>query len=459
MKSLRVRLFMTLIAATGALWLIAAAWIYVGARQEVEHVLDTRLQEAARMVASLVASGDVTGKPRVAEPTPVVPGLGGYERQLSCQIWSFDDRLVARSTGAPDEKLSEGGSGFSERVVKGEPWRVYAIEDEAKGVRVLVGDRLGLREKLVADLIKGLLWPAALILPVLGLLIWASVGRGLSPLRRMAHELGRRDAEDMRPVDAGAAPSEIRPLTAALNGLFDKVERARRHEREVTAFAAHELRTPLAGLKTQAQIAAAAQSASVRDHALKQILVAVDRASRLVSQLLALARLDAEAPKPAFVEIALGTALEEAIELSCGAGAGDRVRVEIEAALRSTTVFAPREPLLLLLRNLTENAIQHSERDGSILWRVGGSGSTLELMDEGPGADEEDIPRLTQRFFRGAQQMRSGDGVGLGLAIAAAAAELCDASLSFQNRKDRSGLVAHIAFLPPNLRAASARAA
>ena len=135
---------------------------------------------------------------------------------------------------------------------------------------MLVGDGLGLREKLVADLIKGLLWPAALILPLLGLIIWASVGRGLKPLNRIAHELARRDAEDMSPVDAGAAPSEIRPLTVALNGLFDKVERARRHERDVTAFAAHELRTPLAGLKTQAQITVAAKEPAIRDRALKR---------------------------------------------------------------------------------------------------------------------------------------------------------------------------------------------
>jgi two-component system sensor histidine kinase QseC len=320
MRSLRVRLFATLIAATGALWLIAAVWIYVGARQEVEHVLDTRLQEAARMVASLVASGDMPAKPRSGDQAPVIPGLGGYARQLSCQIWSFDDRLVARSSGAPDERLADRGTGFSERVVNGEPWRVYAVEDEAKGIRVLVGDRLGLREQLVADLIKGLLWPAALILPLLGLLIWASVGRGLKPLDRIARELGGRDADDMSPVDAGAAPSEIKPLTTALNSLFVKVEAARRHEREVTAFAAHELRTPLAGLKTQAQIAAAAREPAVRDRALRQILSAVDRTSRLVTQLLALARLDAETARAAPEPVSVGATIAEALELSRAAG-------------------------------------------------------------------------------------------------------------------------------------------
>src|SRR6202158_3621912 len=119
-------------------------------------------------------------------------------------------------------------AGFSERVVDGETWRVYAVEDATKGVRVMVGDRLGLRERLVTDLIKGLLAPTLLIIPLLGLLIWTSRGRGLRPLPNMAEELQKRDAEDMRAIDAQHAPREIRTVVGALNKLFEKVDAARR---------------------------------------------------------------------------------------------------------------------------------------------------------------------------------------------------------------------------------------
>jgi two-component system sensor histidine kinase QseC len=155
MNSLRRRLFVILLAATGFVWLSGVAWIYLVSRAEVEHVLDTRLQEAARMVSSLVASGNMTAAAAVA----AAPGLAtepvSYERQLSCQIWSLDGRLVARSSGAPEGQLTDRTSGFSDRIVDGEPWRVYAIDDAGKGVRVMVGDRLGLRDRLVADLVKG----------------------------------------------------------------------------------------------------------------------------------------------------------------------------------------------------------------------------------------------------------------------------------------------------------------
>ena len=287
MISLRRRLFLILLVATGVIWLSAVIWIYQVSRAEVEHVLDTRLQEAARMVDSLVADH----MPASVAESVVIPGgePTSYERQLSCQIWSLEGRLIARSAGAPVEQLAGPAPGFSERVVDGERWRIFTVDDAEKGVRVMIGDRLGLRDQLIADLIKGLLWPTLLVAPLLGLLIWVSLGRGLRPLGDITAALKARDAEDMRPIDASHAPEEIRPLANALNALFAKVEAARQQEREVTAFAAHELKTPLAGLKTQTQIALATSDDEIRNGALRQILSSVDRTTRLVRQLLVLA--------------------------------------------------------------------------------------------------------------------------------------------------------------------------
>src|SRR5258705_12380437 len=139
------------------------------------------------------------------------------------------------------------------------------MELDDKGSHVLVGDRLGNREQLLAVFIKELMAPRALIIPLLGFLIWASLNRGLRPLRSMAFELQGRNADDMSPIESDRVPTEIRPVVASLNGLFSKVESARQHEREITAFAAHELRTPLAAFRTQAQTALATTDSTTRD--------------------------------------------------------------------------------------------------------------------------------------------------------------------------------------------------
>jgi two-component system sensor histidine kinase QseC len=432
MNSLRRRLFAILIAATGLVWLCGILWLFVGARGELEHVLDARLQEAARMVNSLVARSG----PPFADATEAANGPEHYERQLSCQIWSLDGHLIARSGSAPDVTLTDKAAGFSDRTIRGEPWRVYTIENPAKGVRVMIGDRLGQRDQLVADLVKGLLIPALLMLPVLGGLIWLSLGRGLRPLYAMAGQLRCRDADDMRPVDAQNAPCELLPLAAAINDLFAKVETARRHEREVTAFAAHELRTPLAGLKTQAQIALGAADTAVRQGALRQILGSVDRAARLVRQLLALARLDAGQDADATAQVSVGAVLAEVV--GAVAGTGQEVHVRVDPALQAFTVRANRESLAMALRNLHENAVQHTPPGGTVAWTPAADGSGVVLEDEGPGMPAEELPLATRRFFRGKAQTPSG--CGLGLAIVETVLGRMGGRLVLENRQDRSGL-------------------
>jgi two-component system sensor histidine kinase QseC len=442
MTSLRTRLFAILVATTGLIWLCAATWIYIQTKNEVEHVLDTRLQEAARMVQSLVTNSDGTASHHAPAAPAVVPEQASYERQLSCQIWSLDGSLVARSSGAPNARLSDHPNGFSEREVDGETWRVYAIEDATKGIRVMVGDRLGLRERLVTDLIKGLLAPTLLIIPLLGLLIWTSLGRGLRPLQNMAEELQNRDAEDMRAIDAQHTPKEIRPVVDALNKLFDKVDAARRHEREVTAFAAHELRTPLAGLKTQAQIAMTAADPAIKAGALQQILISVDRTSRLVRQLLAVARLDARADAECNDHVNVGQMLEDVA--AALHPTSDQIRVVLDPALHQTSIRTNLELLTVALRNLFENALQHMPDGGTAEWSVqkGNGRLLIALEDEGPGIPDEELSHVANRFFRG--RHRSASGSGLGLAIVELALRRLNASLTLKNRTDRTGLRAEV---------------
>jgi two-component system, OmpR family, sensor histidine kinase QseC len=441
MNSLKGRLFLILVTATGLIWLTATCWIYVGTTREVESVLDARLQEAARMVLSL-ASANGVGTIAKDGDAGQAPEMLNYERQLSCQIWSLDGRLVARSSGAPNERFSDNSAGFSDRRINGETWRVFTTEDAGKGVRVLVGDRVGLRDHFVAEIMKGVLAPLALTVPLLGFLIWASLNRGLRPLRGLADELSRRNADDMSPVETGTMPDEIRPVIGSLNALFTRVEDALRHERAITAFAAHELRTPLAGLRTQAQVAIAARDEATRSTALRQILVGVDRTTRLVRQLLAIAKLDSAPETMPANQVSIGGVIQEVID---ALPSPDRaVSVTVDSALTNTMVTANREFLLLAVRNLHENAARHMPQPGAIRWSMAKESDSLAVYvdDEGPGIPEDEIPLVTKRFYRG--RNKSPLGSGLGLSIADLALRASGARLVLRNRSDTTGLRAQI---------------
>lgn len=438
MTSLRRRLFLLLTSATAAIWICAVAWIYFANRADLEHVLDTRLQEAARMVHSMVASSNLESAGVAAASAADFT----YNKQLSCQVWSLSGRLLARSGGAPEGSLAEELEGFSDRQVNGEMWRVYTVVDPVHGVRVAVGDRIGLRARLARDLIVGLIGPALMAVPLLGLMIWASLGRGLAPLRRIAGEISGRNGDDVSPVAGEGAPDEVRPLVDALNGLFAKVEAARRHEKEMTAFAAHELRTPLAGLKTQAQVALAAQDAPTRDGALRQIIVSVDRASRLVRQLLALARLEALPDvEPDGGALDVGALVREVV---AGLPRRPEIAVTIDVALNGLEMRTDRDSLYLVVRNLQENAAEHISSPGRIVWSALPDGAGLAIEDDGPGIPADELTEVTRRFFRG--RHRSGSGSGLGLTIADLAARRIGARLAFANRTDARGLRVEVRF-------------
>jgi two-component system sensor histidine kinase QseC len=227
----------------------------------------------------------------------------------------------------------------------------------------------------------------------------------------------------------------------ALNKLFEKVDAARRHERDVTAFAAHELRTPLAGLKTQAQIAMTAADPAIKAGALQQILVSVDRTSRLVRQLLAIARLDARADTERNDHVNVGQMLED---VAAALHPTDHIRVILDPALHQTSLRTNLELLTVALRNLFENALQHMPNGGTARWSVQkGSGRLLiALDDEGPGIPDDELSQVATRFFRG--RHRSASGSGLGLAIVELALRRLHATLTLKNRTDRTGLRAEV---------------
>ncbi len=423
--SIRLRLILILTLATSAIWLSAALWINISTRAQVERVLDARLSEAANMVSSLMADRRIALNDTAAGATIALPSDGGYSRQLSCQIWSLQGDLLGASSGAPDARLSEA-EGFATTLIDGEPWRVFTVVNPNVGVRVMVGDRMEVRDRLVGDVVQGLLWPLAVIFPALALLIWISVGRGLMPLAHLETVLRHRKPDDLNPLPESRDPREIRPVRRALNSLFQRLEDVRRSERDFTAFAAHELKTPLAGLRTHAQIARMAADPAVRDRALAAIATSVDRTDRMVRQLLDLTAIDQDATSAERLDVA--ALLADVAQQAEDQARARQVRLSIEAD-DLPPLYAPRILVHSALRNLVENAIQHSPEGGtvSLIASCEGSSVTIRVRDQGSGIRPEDRDRVTDRFWRGPG--REVHGSGLGLAIVAAAMQRMDGRL------------------------------
>ncbi|MBB4020138.1 MULTISPECIES: ATP-binding protein [Alphaproteobacteria] len=444
MTSIRSRLFLILMITTGVVWMSAIAWIYLSTRAEVERVLDARLIEAARMVSSLITSQEIDPM-RAAQIPAIEPTMhASYDRQLSCQIWALDGTLVGRSDAAPATPLSDAKDGFSETLIDGETWRVYAVVNADLGMRVLVGDNMRVRDRLVADVIRGLALPALLILPILAGLIWLSVRKGLGPLNKMAHALETRPASDLSALPDVDTPSEIKPVIRSLNGLFGRVHAARERERDFTAFAAHELRTPVAGLKTQAQVALGSDDPDIRRNALRQIVVGVDRTSRLMRQLTDLTNAERGEADADGRRVNLGKLVGQLVD-DIRQHYSDAVPIEIDAKLNDIYLQLDASLFMLAVRNLMENAVLHSRNDGVVRCgvRIDGDAVAVTIEDNGPGIPEDELPKVCERFYRG--RNKTAMGSGLGLAIAELAAKRLGGNVSLGNRSE-GGLRAELQF-------------
>jgi len=271
------------------------------------------------------------------------------------------------------------------------------------------------RDEIVESLGDALLWPLAAALPALALAIWLGVGSGLRPLRDLRAQLARRGVADLSPFDNSRTPREIEPLVAELNRLFGRIEAALQRERRLTADAAHELRTPLAVLSTQAQVARRASSDAVRDEALDALVAGAGRAARLIEQMLTLARLESGQAGGAVQRVDLrGLARAALAELAPRA-----LEKNLDIALEdgpAAEVDGDPGLIAVLLRNLVDNAVRYTPAGGRVRVAVRAP-AELEVLDSGPGVPAAELPRLGERFHRLAPQGESGSGLGLSIVL------------------------------------------
>lgn len=422
--SLRRRLLVTLLGVVAAIWIAAAIASYFDARHELDELLDAHLAQAASLL--IAQAGD-----ELDEIDEHAPQLHRYERRVAFQFWERGEALRLHSANAPTERLSRSDEGFSDARVDGERWRVFSGWDRRRLYLVQVGERADARGQIVATILKNALWPLALALPVLALLVWLVVDRAMRPLHTLSREVAQRAPGNLAPLALGDAPAEVAPLVTALDQLLARVQASIEGERRFTADAAHELRTPLAALRAQAQVARTAADAGERTHALDSVIEGCDRATHLVEQLLTLARLEPETAHAQRNECDLRLVVADAIAQIAPSALARDIALELEgdAAVR---VRADARLLAILFRNLLDNAIRYSPPHTVVRIDVGFRDAVpfVSIRDEGPGVPEAQRAELGRRFHRlaGASAIA---GSGLGLSIAKRIADLHGASLEF----------------------------
>lgn len=450
MNSLRAKLLLLLLGIISVAWTVTAVFIYFDAHHEIDELFDAQLAQSAQVLLAQ-AGHDLHELPGGREDddgiaTEIVTAGHKYERKIAFQIRDEHGRLLLRSASAPVEPLTVQVSGFADSVIEGKPWRVYVLQNGNGEIRVQVGERHTVRNELAASVAKRLLLPLGVVLPVLALLLWFAVGRGLSPLRRIGRDVAQRDPANLAPLEEGFVPAEIAPLLQALNALLGRLDNALESERRFTADAAHELRTPLAALKIQAQVARRAENEGQRADALDKLIQGADRATHLIGQLLTLARLDPAGGDAAFMTSCdlAAIARQTLADLSPAALEKD---IELElSSPDSAMIYGNADMLGILLRNLADNAIRYTPPHGQvgISLRAAQGRIWLEVLDSGPGIPEQERQRVFDRFYRILGNDAAGSG--LGLSIVKRISDFHKASLSLSAGEHGQGLRARVGF-------------
>ncbi len=416
-RSIQARLLLLVLGTLVVVWVATAALTWLDVRHELDELLDAHLAQAAALLV-VQQVRDVEGdedEHREREPGLDAPSLHRYARSVAFQVF-HEGRLAMRSANAPRRAMVEPGAalrqGFMTVQIDGTAWRMFAAQGAQQDVQVLVGERLESRASILWAVLRSMLWPQALALPLLALAAWWAVRQGVRPLQRLRGTLAARAPSATGPIEMRDVPLEMAPMLDALNQLFQRIATMLEMERRFTADAAHELRTPIAAIRAQAQVALGVASDAARRTALERTLQGCDRASHLVDQLLMLSRLDTQTSHDFELldlsELVRGVAAELAPQ-----AIRDRQTLELDAP-QPCRVRGNPTLLSVLARNLIDNAVRYSPVGAKVAVSVRAQGTcaVFSVHDSGPGLTEPERQRLGERFFRIAGSGQGGSGLG-----------------------------------------------
>ncbi|VVO91508.1 Sensor protein QseC [Pseudomonas fluorescens] len=410
---------------------------------EIAEVYDAQLAQNARLLQGVMRMPMASTEhaqlyqafnQALGEAKPRVDGHP-YESKIAFQVWNPQGEVLVHTASAPSFTAPPTRTGFSDVVdLKGRQWRAFMLEDKQNGLRIWVGERDDVRTDLVDRIVRHTLWPNMLGSLILAAMIWLAIGWGLKPLADMAATLRARHSGSLEPLQLTPLPSELEPMQAALNRMLAQIQEVLGRERRFIADAAHEMRTPLAVLRVHAQNLQEAGTEEERRESLEFLISGVDRTSRLVNQLLTMARLEPKPNPPPLQRIDLSETVRNSLVQLTPWLLSKHLELIFEVSDQPFHVLADPAAIDIALNNLITNAANFSPEHGAITVHLSKSEGFCHLTvdDQGPGIDESARERLFERFYsRG-----TAHGAGLGLTIVNTIAMHLNGQIELANRAE-----------------------
>ncbi|KAA8725919.1 quorum sensing histidine kinase QseC [Ewingella americana] len=438
--SLRLRLILLFGILALVTWLVASVFAWQQTRHNINEVFDTQQILFAKRLAGagLAEMMAVEHDERLPETKKILhKGNRGHTDDDALTFAIFDRQgKMLLNDGENGKHIRFDGStqGFVDGQLTGDDdeWRLLWLTTADGKFRVVVGQEYDYRNDLAWTLVSGQLMPWLASLPILLLAMILLITRELRPLRRVADDLHRRAPDDTAPLSTQQVPSEVLPLVTSLNSLFGRTGELLVRERRFTSDAAHELRSPLAALRVQTEVVQlSGNDASAREHALENLTTSIDRATRLVDQLLTLSRLESFDGLEELEPISWSRLLMQMIGEQDAAAHARGIALRFEPQGEPPVIQGQPLLLSLMLRNLIDNAVRYSPRGSTVTVWLDKQGIRVE--DQGPGIDDAHLARLGERFYRPPGQQQTGSG--LGVSIVQRIAQLHGLQVSYRNRQ------------------------
>jgi two-component system sensor histidine kinase QseC len=454
-RSIRTFLLINLLLSITVIILLVIIGNFYLASKDFRKHLDNQLTYTAVTIQSIIKKDKQIDFPIMQKKLNRKPILLDKNKAktlsgIQFEVFSKEDKPLLHSLNAPPIASCYAKLGFNDCLINKNLWRVFVSRDPITHDKVIVAERYSLRNQLANRATHDLIIILLMSYPLLGFLIWFITGRGLSSIRKVTKEVRQRAAGHLQTVDIDNVPVEVKPLVDELNELFIRLHAAFQREKRFATDAAHELKTPLAALRTQTQVAINVTDEEERKAALNKILECVDRSTHTVQQLLVLSRMLPETMLEEAKKINLNKEAAQVIADLVPDARKKQIEIELIAPDKPQVIMGNVVAINILLRNLIDNAIRYTPCAGSVKVLIESSRNfvILRVIDTGLGIPEKLRKRVFERFFRVIGN--EAPGSGLGFSIIQQIAQLHNARINLLTPESGKGLEVKIVFPKAN---------